>query len=72
MKTIKTSEYIVTFDNSEEVRQALFNKLLDFFVKHESFSGESICQSDSPQIEAPELLAEIADKIFKFKVEWLL
>lgn len=40
---------------------------MEYFKKHECFSGESIMQMDNPQIEAPELMADIADDILKFK-----
>lgn len=66
---IANEDYTATFDDSEEAKQAVFQKLLTFFTFHEAFSGESVMQCDGPQIAAPELLSEIADEIFKFKVE---
>ncbi len=67
---IETKDFTVKFNDDEETKQKVFNNLLEFYAKHEAFSGESICQSDDPQIEAPELLSEIADNIFQFKVDW--
>lgn len=63
---IGTAEYVVTFDDSEAAKQAVFQRLLKFFTHHEAFSGESVMQCDGPQIEAAPLLAELADEIFKF------
>lgn len=61
----------VKFDDSPEVVKAVFEKLItDYYCKHQSFKGESIMQSDNPQIEAPVILSEIADDILKFYVEW--
>lgn len=37
--------------------------ITEFFKKHNVSCGESITQSDNPTIEAPELLAEIADRV---------
>lgn len=61
---------IVSYTDTPELRNAIFEKMLQFFLDKQSFSGESICQSDSCQIDAAPLLAEIADDLFKFDVEW--
>lgn len=66
MKTEKTDDYELTFDDSQECKDKCYELLLAFFKEHEAFSGECICQNDSPQIEAPNLLSEIAEKAFKF------
>ncbi len=68
--TIRKEDFEVSYADTEAVRIAAFQKLIEFFVKHESFSGESICQDDNCQIEAPGLLGEIADQI-GFEVDWL-
>lgn len=70
METFKTESAVVQCENNQAMKDALYQKLLDFFKKHEAFCGESVCQCDEPQIEAPELLGEVADEIFKFNVEW--
>lgn len=64
------SKCIVEFDDTPEMRQELFDKVLAFYFEHESFSGEGIMQSDGPLIAAPELISDIADDIFKFKTTW--
>lgn len=51
-------------------RDAVYRKVLQFFIDNQCYSGESIMQSDAPQIESPELLADLADNVFKFNVEW--
>lgn len=70
MQSYKTDYYEVTWEDDEATRNAVFNRVLDWYVKMESFNGESIMQCDEPQIEAAPLLAELADKFFKFKTEW--
>lgn len=71
MREFKTKDFVVKFDDSKEVKDKVFEYLLNkFYLKYESFSGESIHQTDDPQIYAPEVLADIADKIIKFDVEW--
>lgn len=61
----------VTFDDSREVRDKVFDALIEnFYMRFCSFHGESIMQGDEPQIHAPEVLADIADEILKFDVRY--
>ncbi len=68
---IETDEYIVTFADSAEVKDAVFTRLIEYFKKHEAFSGESICQSDGPTVDAINVLSDIADDIITFDVNWI-
>lgn len=61
---------IIKYEDTPETREKLTKRLLEFFFYTHAFSGESIYQSDMPQLEAPELLADIADNIFKFDCKW--
>lgn len=70
MAEIKNSEYDVTYNCNAEIKDAVFNEVMQFFLKHEAFSGEVIIQTDDTIIEAPGVLAEIADRIIEFKVTW--
>jgi hypothetical protein len=72
MKTITDKAgWKVTYDDSPKLHKAVFDKLMkDFFLKHQAYLGESITQCDDPQIEAPQILANLADKIIKFKVKY--
>lgn len=60
----------MSFNDTQKLRDEVFETVLNFFLQYECFRGEGIYQSDTPQIEAPGLLADLADKVFKFKVEW--
>ena len=64
----ETNEAIVAFD--ENSKDELFEKVLAWYLEHECFNAESIYQCDAPQLTAPELLADIAEDILKFKVQW--
>lgn len=68
--TFETDDCKVTFNSGPETKEAVFNKIIEWFKEYQSFSGECICQSDDPQIYAPQLLGEIADEILKFEVEY--
>ncbi len=70
MSTFETPDAVVTFKDDEATKQAVFDRVMAFFKEHESFCGESICQCDGPIIDAPNVLADIADDILCFKVEW--
>ena len=70
IKRKKIDGAIVTYKDSYEIREAVFEKVLAWFLRVGSFSGECIMQSDKPQIEAPELLIELADDVFEFDVTY--
>ena len=60
---------IVSFRDDDVTKEAMFDAVLKFFVKHQQFSGEGVSQSDGPQLDSPELLGELADEILCFKTE---
>jgi len=70
-RTIEQKDIRITFNETEELKQAIYDRVLKFFVDMESFWGESIMQSDNPQIEAPIVMSDIADDLFKFDVEYI-
>lgn len=70
MRKIETDNCKVEFDDSQKTKDKVFEAVIAFFVEHESFSGECICQSDDPQIEAAPAFGNIADDILKFNVTW--
>ena len=70
MKTIELNEFTVSYDDSQETKDSVFEAVIAFYKKHESFSGEEICQCDGPVIDAHSHLANIADDIIKFDVKW--
>jgi hypothetical protein len=69
-KVIQNGDHKVYFEDTEEVRDKVFEAVLDFYLRHASYYGECICQSDEPIIDSHGTLADIADDIFKFEVEW--
>lgn len=70
MQTIETEDYTVTYPDDQETKDKVFNYLVEhYYKKHEGFTGETICQCDDLLIEAPHVLAEIADGIIKFEVK---
>jgi hypothetical protein len=67
---IETDEFIVRFMSNDSTKEKVFTALIEWYKKHGAFSGESICQCDGPQIDATNILSEIADDIIAFDVEW--
>ncbi len=70
MGKITTDDFIATYNDDQEAKDAVFASVIEFFKKHETFSGESIMQSDGPLLDAPEYLSSLADDILGFEVEW--
>jgi len=70
MQTITTTDRTITFDDSPEAKDRVFDLMLDFFKQVDMFSGECLGQSDETYIEAPNILSEVAEDGFKFKVEY--
>ena len=66
MATKKTSDGIVTYKDDVATRNAVYEKVLAFFMEQECFSGECCYQCDNVQLESPDLLAELAEEIFEF------
>jgi hypothetical protein len=60
----------VSFEDSPALRDAVFNRILSWFLEHECFSGEGVMQCDAPQLTAAPMLADIADELFRFTFEW--
>lgn len=70
MPTITDQDRTITFDDSPEAKDRIFNMMLDFFKKVDMFNGESLGQSDEICIEAPNILSEVAENGFRFEVEY--
>lgn len=70
MSETRLDDKVVAWDDSPEAKEAVFQKVLKYFLGEEAFSGESISQMDSPQVEAIALVCDIADGILKFKVKY--
>lgn len=70
MTTIRTTNYTVEYEDTDDLRRQVFEAVLDFYIQLEAFHGEVIQQSDNCIIEAPSVLSGIADDLFKFKVQY--
>lgn len=69
MKKFETKDYIGTCASGPQVEHELYKTLLEWYKKHEAFSGESICQCDEPELDAKNILSDIAEEVFRFKVK---
>ena len=50
---------------TEEKKDKVLKMLIDWFNEVESYNGECVMQCDTSIIKAPEVLADIADYLFK-------
>lgn len=66
-KIVKYKHGSVSFDETPELKEKVYQSVLNWYIKQGHFSGESIMQSDEPIIDAPEFLSDVADDLFKFK-----
>ncbi len=70
MTTEETKDYKLTFDDSPEAKQRVYDIMLAWFRESRHFTGESLAQSDDTYIDALELLTAVAEEGFKFKQKW--
>lgn len=68
MPIFKFEDYVVKYQATNEIKDAVFNAVLKYFKDHQAFSGEVIMQNDDCVIDAPEVMSSIADDIIKFEV----
>jgi hypothetical protein len=59
----------ISFFDSKEIRDQVFEKVLNWIIEHDAFAGEVIMQSDGCIIDSPALLADIVDDILEIKCE---
>lgn len=69
MAQLETKHLRVTYKDDAATKEAVFQRVMAYFVKHEAFFGESIQQRDATIIAAPDVLADIADDIIGFEIE---
>lgn len=59
-------DYLYEFNETAELKELVYQKVLNWFKEHNSFHSETIMQNDDTLIDAPELLSDICDN-FNFK-----
>lgn len=70
MKTLDLGNRLVKYKDDQVTRDAVYEYILAWFIRVETFSGEGVMQNDTPLLEAPQLLVDLADDIFQFDVKW--
>lgn len=58
----------ITYNNDQATKNAIFEKLLNWFLKFEAFDGDTIFQCDAPNLDSPHILGKIAEDIFEFDI----
>lgn len=61
-------EAVVSYNETQELKDQVFERILSFFKKVDHFTGESLQQSDDVHELAPDVLSDIADDIIKFEI----
>jgi hypothetical protein len=63
-------DYTISYSDTPEMHKAVFDAVMKYFNDHQSYHAEVIMQSDNCIIDAPEVMAIIADNVIKFKVDY--
>ena len=73
MATLTEEDRTGTFEDTPEMHKKEFDHLIAWFHEHGCYSGESIMQSDAPQLTAVEMLSDLAEETkLSVKVNWFL
>ena len=68
---VEQHEYFtLTYDDSQEAKDRLFAIMLKWFKKLNHYCGDSLNQSDSTYVEAPNILTEAAEEAFRFEKKY--
>lgn len=67
---IYNGEAIVSYEETLELKDKVFERVMQFFKVTEHYTGESIMQSDGAYELSPHVLADIADDIIGFEITW--
>ena len=70
MGKIVLEDMTVEYSDSPEAKEELFQRMLKWHVNHHALDGECIWQSDMCMESAPEILTDVAENVFKFKVTY--
>ena len=61
METRETGPFTVKFENNPEIASKVYEKLIDWYFKHESFCGETIMQCDDSPISSSSFRDYVCD-----------
>lgn len=67
---IQDDDRSITISVTAQKQQEVFNRLVEWCKKHGAWSGESIMQTDDPQIDAAPFLSDLVDEVLKPSVKW--
>lgn len=70
MKTEQIEDGNLTYDDSPEAKDRVFNIMLNAFKKLGQFEPEVLGQADEVYIEAPIIMGDCAVDGFRFKVDY--
>jgi hypothetical protein len=68
--TKKIDDMIITYRDDKETRDAVFEKIIAWYIKQGCFIGEALIQNDYACMDAPMVLSDIADDIIEFGVDY--
>lgn len=67
--TIQKDGYRVLYQDTPEIREKVFARVMQYFKEHDTYTGEGIHQTDNCIIDAPNVMSDIADDILECRHE---
>jgi hypothetical protein len=67
---LESEDARVIIKETEEMKEKVFSKILEWIKENQLFSGESVIQTDKGALTSQVLLADILDAIIQPEVEW--
>ena len=64
MRQVDKDDMMISIKDDNDTKQMVYDRIVEFFLEHDTYSGESMCQCDGPIIAAPDMLGDIADILF--------
>lgn len=61
----------VTFKPTEDMKQLVFDRIVQYMKENDCISGETLHQADRCIFDAPNVLSDIIDDIIKPDSEWI-
>tara|TARA_R110000782_G_scaffold266006_1_gene360170 strand:- start:371 stop:592 length:222 start_codon:yes stop_codon:yes gene_type:complete len=68
--TMYDGDVKVTLEVTQEKKDAILERIIEYCKENECTSGESLHQNDNCLIDAPNVLSDIIDDILDFKTEY--
>jgi hypothetical protein len=60
----------VTLNVTQAMKDQVFERVVRFYKEHDTWTGDSVVQTDEANLDADDTLAEIVDEILRPQITW--